>query len=55
MKLINDSRYFEPPDIHGLCFCLDCHEGGCHDDSMEEWSAEGCGACEMYLDRSRGK
>lgn len=38
--------WYEPPTIHEVCTCEDCHECGEHEDDVEQWAKWGCGGCE---------
>lgn len=40
------SKWQDPPNLHEICGCEDCHEDGEHADDVKHWAnVEGCWAC----------
>lgn len=49
MELLNDARYFEPPEVPEVTAAYIWHEAGEHHD-YEVWAKLGCQACEEDMD-----
>lgn len=50
----NFDSLFNPPDLHELDTCEDCHKTDNHDD-IEEWAKRGCDLCIDRLEKALEK
>jgi hypothetical protein len=39
------SSWYDPPELHDIDLCGQCHDDGHHDDDVEGWADDGCGGC----------
>jgi hypothetical protein len=41
--------WYNPPDVHEICKCEDCHDEMCHEGEEKDWAKWGCYSCEEIL------